>query len=528
MAEITREEARKNIRDTLRAFSRKVESARNSYDRIPLPGKYIVADYDDPRYSYGILAEEAAKEPSFIDEATSEELARLAEICGQLNKKYSLGARDIPEGVELKEIKGENAEEKLAEIKAILHLGCIFNEKEDYILNILNSMTTDDIRSIQEELYYLQRELYKKLNFSQGKKIREFYEANRCGLFATRDKSGNIIRLSYTPGNDLVFVNRKGELANREDYRRYKGGSRSEFFGKELGIGKNRADWMLQVAGYDYDEENKMNVPSEDPGRNVFRDFNIFGNELKTKISPEDKKDKIKAEVFRKFPELYARFGKRISGINGNIIELDEGKGKVLGNVPYFHQSDNETKDGTGDDRVNGNVMCQLTSLAMVLASKEIRAKDPSAQLEDELYKMAKEEGRGGKKLWDTVRETYEKVIPRINSSESIVGNGYEYDSEDGFLLEDEDFVNIEKQIDSSNPVIVDIKYGNNSGHVITCIGYTEKTLIVHDPYGNLEHGTNNSYVAKRDMNGAFVEYPKNKYKLGKNWIRYLVTKDNI
>lgn len=29
-------------------------------------------------------------------------------------------------------------------------------------------------------------------------------------------------------------------------------------------------------------------------------------------------------------------------------------------------------------------------------------------------------------------------------------------------------------------------------------------------------------------MNGAFVEYPKNKYKLGKNWIRHLVTKDNI
>lgn len=525
MAEITREEARKNIRDTLRAFSRKVESARNSYDRIPLPGKYIVADYDDPRYSCGILAEEAAKNPSFIDEATSEELARLAEICGQLNKKYSLGVRDMPEGVELKEIKGENAEEKLAEIKAILHSGCIFNEKEDYILNILNSMTTDDIRSIQEELYYLQRELYKKLNFSQGKKIREFYEANRCGLFATRDKSGNIIRLSYTPGNDLVFVNRKEELANREDYRRYKGGSRSEFFGKELGIGKNRADWMLQVAGYDYDEENKMNVPSEDPRRNVFRDFNIFGNELKTKISPEDKKDKIKAEVFRKFPELYARFGKRISGINGNIIELDEGKGKVLGNVPYFHQSDNETEDGTGDDRVNGNVMCQLTSLAMVLASKGIRAKDPSVQLEDELYKMAKEEGRGGKKLWDTVRETYEKVIPKINSSESIVGNGYEYDSSKGYWERDLKFNQITTQISLGNPVIVDIKYGKNSGHVIVCIGYTEKTLIVHDPYGNLEHGTNNSYGAKRDMNGAFVEYPKNKYKVGENWIRYIEEK---
>lgn len=525
MAEITREEARKSIRDTLGAFTRKVESARSSYDKIPLTGKYIVVDYDDPRYNCGLLAEEAAKEPSFIDEATSEELARLVEICGQLNKKYSLGVRNIPEEVKLKEIGGENAEEKLAEIKAILHSGCIFNEKEDYILNILNSMTTDDIRSVQEELYYLQKELYKKLNFSQGKKVREFYEANRCGLFATRDDSGNIIRLSYTPGNDLVFVNKRGELLNREDYRRYKGGSRSEFFGRELGIGKNRADWMLQIAGYDYDEAKKMNVPSGDSKRSVFRNFNIYGNELRTKISPEDKKDKIKAEVFRKFPEIYARFGSRISGINGNIIELDDGKGKVLGNVPYFHQSDNETNDGTGDGRVNGNVMCQLTSLAMVLASKGIRTKDPSVQLEDELYKMAKEEGRGGKKLWDTVRETYEKVIPKINSSESIIGNGDEYDSSKGYWERDLKFNQITTQISLENPVIVDIKYGNNLGHVIVCIGYTEKTLIVHDPYGNLEHGTNNSYGAKRDMNGAFVEYPKNKYKVGENWIRYIEEK---
>lgn len=123
MAEITREEARKNIRDTLRAFSRKVESARNSYDRIPLPGKYIVADYDDPRYSCGILAEEAAKEPSFIDEATSEELARLAEICGQLNKKYSLGVRDMPEEINViinqNSEKRETPEEIMCQIKVL-------------------------------------------------------------------------------------------------------------------------------------------------------------------------------------------------------------------------------------------------------------------------------------------------------------------------------------------------------------------------------------------------------------------------
>lgn len=69
------------------------------------------------------------------------------------------------------------------------------------------------------------------------------------------------------------------------------------------------------------------------------------------------------------------------------------------------------------------------------------------------------------------------------------------------------------------------MKHGSKSqyGHVILCIGYTETTLIIHDPYGNLEHGINNGYGGdKRDYNGAFIEYPKTKYKLGKNWIRFL------
>lgn len=144
MAEITREEARKNIRDTLRAFSRKVDSARNSYDRIPLPGKYIVADYDDPRYSCGILAEEAAKEPSFIDEASSEELARLAEICGQLNKKYSLGVRDMPEGVNV--IVNQNGKDDVSK------------ELSQYDINKINTLHPDIRDSVKTMLQNLKKD----------------------------------------------------------------------------------------------------------------------------------------------------------------------------------------------------------------------------------------------------------------------------------------------------------------------------------------------------------------------------------
>lgn len=179
--------------------------------------------------------------------------------------------------------------------------------------------------------------------------------------------------------------------------------------------------------------------------------------------------------------------------------------------MPYFHQSDNETKDGTGDDRVNGNVMCQLTSLAMVLASKGIRAKDPSAQLEDELYKMAKEVDYGYKKkkhIWDNVPEMYNEILEK---------NFYSSNLESNTLNTDKKLTNIISQIDSGNPVIVDILF-YYGGHVIVCIGYTNDALIFHDPYGNLNSGQNNKYGT--DRNGAFVEYQKDKYSIGKRWIK--------
>lgn len=94
---------------------------------------------------------------------------------------------------------------------------------------------------------------------------------------------------------------------------------------------------------------------------------------------------------------------------------MDNGTGKVLGNVPYFHQCDNETVDGpkSDDNRVYGDVMCQLTSLAMVLASKGIKPKDSSKQIEDLLYKIAKAEDFGYgklKTLWDDPQTFYTKI----------------------------------------------------------------------------------------------------------------------
>lgn len=451
---------------------------------------------------------------NIYDRLNHEGLKQLFSYTKQLAKYYELKSFELVKNLE---VCNGNAQDRVGAIKKLLE-GNVFNDKENAILSYLYSFTDDELRIIQKDLYDLQKKIYKKLNFSQGKAAKQFYNTHRAGLFVTTDKSGKIIKLCYTPGNDVVFINKKGELLK---YVKYESGSRSEFFGNALGIGKSRAEWMMMIAGYDFSSSMGMNIPTTNTKRSTFHEFNIFGNELKSEISQKHKNDNVKCEVFKKYPEIYAKFGDRISGLKGKIVKLDNGKGKVLAGIPYYHQCDNNTIDGA----LNGNDMCQLTSLAMLLASKEIKPKNQNRQFEDLLYEIAKNNGRGGSKLWDTVQTTYKKIIPNLKKNDLIDCNGLVFDESKGYFSEDEDFSIIISQIDKGNPVIVDLKHGSKSqyGHVILCIGYTETTLIIHDPYGNLEHGINNGYGGdKRDYNGAFIEYPKTKYKLGKNWIRFL------
>lgn len=523
MAEITKETTILNIKNVLKAFMKKVEEAKNYIDFLPLEGREIVDDYDSNKDKTKDLLNESITKENFFEGLTNEELIDYANTCYELNEQFDLRVRNLCKVTKLLYSDKKLLSERLDEIKKLLDSNFVLNNKEDKILYLLNSFDDDELRIVQKDLYDLQEKIYKKLNFTQNKAARQFYNTHRKGLFVTKDETGKIIKLNYTPGNDVVFVNKKGELLK---YAKYEEGSRSKFFGNVLGIGKNRADWMMMVAGYDYSNIQGMNIPTTNTKRSTFSEFNIFGNELKSEIAPDHRNDKVKCEVFDKYPEIYARFGDRISGIKGNIIELDNGTGKVLGNVPYFHQCDNETVDGdlTGDD------MCQLTSLAMLLTSKGVKSKNQNKQLEDLLYEIAKEEGRGGSNLWTPVSTTYKKIIPKLKEKDSIDCNGLFFDANKGELSNDLKFQTIVSQIYNGNPIIVDLKHGNNFqyGHVVLCIGYTEKSLIIHDPYGNLEHGSNNGYGgANRDYNGAFVEYPKTKYKLGKNWIRFLEEVEN-
>lgn len=523
MAEITKETTILNIKNVLKAFMKKVEEAKNYIDFLPLEGREIVDNYDSNKDKTKDLLNESITKENFFEGLTNEELIDYANTCYELNEQFDLRVRNLCKVTKLLYSDKKLVSERLDEIKNLLNSNFVLNDKEDKILYLLNSFDDDELRIVQKDLYDLQEKIYKKLNFTQNKAARQFYNTHRKGLFVTKDETGKIIKLNYTPGNDVVFVNKKGELLK---YAKYEEGSRSKFFGNVLGIGKNRADWMMMVAGYDYSNIEGMNIPTTNTKRSTFSEFNIFGNELKSEIAPDHRNDKVKCEVFDKYPEIYARFGERISGIKGNIIELDDGTGKVLGNVPYFHQCDNETVDGpkSDDNRVYGGVMCQLTSLAMVLSSKGVKTKDSSKQLEDVLYEISKSEDFGYgklKTLWDDPQTLYTKIISKLKEKQEIETNGIEFNNNKS--ERDLKFETIISQIKLGNPVIVDLRFNVDDGHVVVCIGYTANCLIIHDPYGNLEHGSNNGYGGdNRDFNGSFVEYPKNKYKLGQYWINYL------
>ena len=65
-------------------------------------------------------------------------------------------------------------------------------------------------------------------------------------------------------------------------------------------------------------------------------------------------------------------------------------------------------------------------------------------------------------------------------------------------------------------------KEDGNHGHVTVAVGYTEKGIIVNDPYGNLNSGTTYSAHDIDKGDGAFEEYDKTRWFIGEKWAGYL------
>ena len=284
--------------------------------------------------------------------------------------------------------------------------------------------------------------------------------------------------------------------------------------------GKSVIDSILKNAGLTY---NAGKIFGENKGKLLDR----FGNSIKNIYRPAPASNLLrdllinaaKNDVYVSDKTLYSKWGDHITGKNGNLVELDNGKGKVISNVPYFSQLLAQTKDEYIDENgeyktITGKVLCQLTAIAMLLWVKGIKG-STDKYFPDELYDFLETNGGGKGKVTDTLNNC-KKIIEKIAPD---------------FIVKDihpsADYINkIKNQINKKNPVVISLNYkdsqNKDSGHVVFIVGYTENGFIIHDPYGNLNKGKNNHL--SDDFDGSYVEYPYDKYDICNRHI-YLINK---
>jgi uncharacterized protein YvpB len=128
---------------------------------------------------------------------------------------------------------------------------------------------------------------------------------------------------------------------------------------------------------------------------------------------------------------------------------------RVLLPVPYLSQRDNyENPDGA----------CNVTSFAMVMSYFGVTSRTGARQLEDELYRYMEDNGLSRHSPLDlrTMARSY-GLIDNFDSKATIE--------------------QVKKHLSSGKPVVIH-GYFTSFGHIVTVIGYDERGLIVHDPYG--------------------------------------------
>ena len=261
------------------------------------------------------------------------------------------------------------------------------------------------------------------------------------------------------------------------------------------------------------EDEIKKIIPIESEAKN-------FVNDMKLVSFWKDIPDNQKTDLFfshpvtffnhvdeikdNAVPFLYEKWGSRITGRNGNIFILDNGKGRLLSNVEWYSQRDNAGDSAKG---VYGWNMCQLTSLAMVMNAMGIKRKRSDCQFEDELYNIANLAGYGGSKIWEETSKVYNEVLLKYTENYDYVSLYLDT------VIENTKIELIKKQIEAGVPVLKSMEYkeDGDSGHVIVVVGYIDDCFIVNDPYGDVNTG----YT---EHNGAFVSYKTNRWWFTKKW----------
>ena len=240
-------------------------------------------------------------------------------------------------------------------------------------------------------------------------------------------------------------------------------------------------------------DSEKVQVP--EPRVLSINSYQRIRNHIRTYVNPDDEPFRGKPiwYVFEEHCEVYESPDDLTSGTALVCPTLTK-QAKL--DVPYKSQTDNF---------FNPTGACNVTSVAMCL--KYFRAsRNPQysrfSQFEDELYQYCLDRG-------------YSRHNP-YHLAEVIRDYGCKDEFTEYALIEQ-----VKDWIDGGNPTIIH-GYFTSFGHIIVGVGYDEKGLIVHDPYGEWF-----STGYRTDLSGAFLHYSYGLIKRacipdGKFWVHFV------
>jgi uncharacterized protein YvpB len=404
-----------------------------------------------------------------------------------------------------------------------------------------DSVKSENLNSIQDE----------KTENVQNKKIEELKEQNCLWkIFNSFEKepyktcfpNSVVIKQDKESKSKSVIVNGLDSVlivspnGKETFYACPKGQKKEDFVSLYMGLpiytdSRSVFEGFLKNAGLTY---NAGKISGENKGK----ELDIYGNPIKEVRKPKSNfllrgiltsNSSAKKQVYNEDINLYSKWGDHITGKTGNLVELDNGKGKVISNVPYFSQLLAQTKDEYIDEKgkykkVSGKNMCQLSVLAMMLSFFGIKG-STDKYFPDELYDDAEELNFSKNKIWDNTDSLYKEILNKFDKSLSLEIIESESEGKEKYKKI------IQKQIDKGIPVVVSLNYNAfnenkeevKNGHIVLIVGYTKNGFIVIDPYGNLNKGQN-SHLSD-DFDGSYVEYPYDKYDICNRHI-YLINKN--
>jgi hypothetical protein len=150
----------------------------------------------------------------------------------------------------------------------------------------------------------------------------------------------------------------------------------------------------------------------------------------------------------------------------------------ALLDVPYLSQRDNEHRP---------LATCNVTSLAMALRYRGIAGQSPSKQFEDELFELL--HSPAGMAFYAASSpDLHCKSIPPEDVLSNLVWAAEQHGASASFA-EDRTLPDIEQEVTQGRPVMLSTLF-TGAGHIVLLVGVCQSgDFIVHDPFGDWNHG---------------------------------------